>query len=477
MTFLIAVIGAGVVGTLIARELIKYEKDVAIFDEKSGPGRMVSKANSGIIHGGYDDTPNTLRAKLSYKGNKMYDELSKDLSFDLKRCGSHVVAFEEEDLEYINSLVEKAIKNGVEEYQIIKGETLKKMEPKVNEDIIASFYCPIAGIVNPWMVAHQAARNVEMNGGKLYFNKKLIDVEMNDKRYLLKFEDDFEFEADIVINAAGLYADEIAKLFGDEVPKIYPVKGEYYLTKPEFKYVNSIIFPIPNKISKGCLVVPVIDGGFLIGPNAQEIRDKKDFSNTNEGLSEIREKGLKLVPEINYRQDSVKTFAGLRPETAEKDFYIGKGEGNVVHVSGIRSPGLTAAPAIAQYVVDEIIKKEMNTKFLKRQDFNPKVDSFRVFNEEDIDLWNERIENDPEAGELVCFCNKVSKKDIKAAIKKGAKTLEDIKFLTGASFGECQGSYCSSKIVKILAEELNKKPEDIVMNEKGTWIIDSEVRL
>ncbi|AEX85730.1 putative dehydrogenase [Marinitoga piezophila KA3] len=474
---MIAVIGGGIVGTLIARELNKYEKDVYLFEAKTNFGMGVTKSNSAVLHGGYDDPPGTMRAKLCYMGNQLYTELQKELNFDMKRVGSHVVAIEDEETHYIYELLKKAERNGVKGVRIVEKLELLEMEPNINPRAKRSLYAEFAGIFDPWMVAIQAAKSVRENGGKTFIGKTLIDVEKKNNKFLLKFSDNTTFEADIVINATGLYADEIAKMFGDEVPEIFPVKGEYFLLSKDYNYVNSIIFPVPTGISKGCLVLPTVDGGFLVGPNANRVISKKDTATTREGLNEVKEKGMKLVPNLNFRRHLVKTFAGLRPETEKKDFYIDVGKSGAIHVSGIRSPGLTAAPAIAKYVVDYLIQEKLGINLSKRNDYNPITQRTPHLVHIDRNEWNKIIQEDPNAGEMICHCNKVTKKEIIDAINNGARTLDDIKFMTRASFGECQGGFCTAKILKILAEYTGRKPEEITQNEKGTWIVNSKVRI
>lgn len=473
---MIAVIGAGIVGSLIAREINKYIEDVYIFEAKNRIAAGVTKGNSAIIHGGYDDEPGSVRAEFCYRGNKLYDEISQELSVEVKRVGSHVVALNEDDLKVIDELEKKAIQNGVKEYEILDKAELLEMEPNLNKSALRSLYCPIAAITEPWEAVIQAAKSVEINGGKVLKNKKLVEVKKKDNKFELFFEDGSSYIADLVINAAGLYADEVAKLFGDEIPYIFPRKGEYILLGKDVKYVNSVIFPTPSKITKGCLVMPTVDGGYLAGPTAQNIKSKQDLSTTQEGLLEVKEKSLRLVPTLDFSRNVVKTFAGLRPETKEKDFYIDVGGGNVIHVSGIRSPGLTAAPAIAKYVVEYLIQEKLHINLEKRKNYINHIEKVPHLVEEDYEHWKRVIQEDQDAGEMICYCNKITKKEIKEAIKNGARTLDDVKFATRASFGECQGSFCIPKILKIISEETGLRPEEILQNEKGSWIINSEVR-
>ncbi|MGM0641855.1 MAG: NAD(P)/FAD-dependent oxidoreductase [Thermotogota bacterium] len=473
---MIAVIGGGIVGTLTALELLKYYKDVALFEKNPATGMETTKANSGIIHAGYDDEPDTFRAQFSYKGNKMYDDLSKLLKFKIKRPGSHVVAYNDDEMEQLYHLAENAKANGFEddEYEIILKDRLLEMEPNLNKDAIASLWSPIAGIIDPWEVAQRASIAIKRNGGQVFKNKKFISVDKENDKFTLHFEDETEFEADYVINAAGLYADEVAKAFGDNVPEITPVKGEYYLLNKDIKWVNSVIFPLPTEETKGCLVLPTVDEGFLVGPNSNETDSKDDYATTEKGLAEIARDAKKLVPDIKINPGTImKTFAGLRPETEGKDFYIDKGTDNIIHISGTRSPGLTAAPAIAEYVADMF--NERISK--KERDINIKgLESNLELIKEDYDKWNELIQKEPAFGEIVCFCNKVTKADVLYAIANGAETIDEIRFFTKAGFGECQGGYCSSKIFEVLKDKKNGKLKNINKFTDDSWIIDSEVR-
>lgn len=233
---------------------------------------------------------------------------------------------------------------------------------------------------------------------------------------------------------------------------------------------------MPSELTKGCLVIPTVDGGYLAGPTAHEVKSKQDFSTTRDGLAEVKEKSLRLVPSLDFSRNVVKTFAGLRPESREKDFYIDIGKSSVIHVSGIRSPGLTAAPAIARYVVEYLIQEKLHINLEKRKDYISHVEKIPHFVDTDYGYWVRAIEQDPEAGEIVCFCNEVTKREIREAIRNGARTIDEVKFATRISFGECQGSFCVSKILKMICEETGLEPKDVLQNEKGSWIIDSEVR-
>ncbi|SHH56648.1 NAD(P)/FAD-dependent oxidoreductase [Thermosipho atlanticus] len=473
------VIGAGIVGSLIARELSKYDIELHVIEKSPDIGWGVTKANSAIVHGGYDDPPGSVRAKFAALGNAMYERLSKELDFEFKRTGSYVVAFNNEELNYLKTLLKKGKTNGVENLEIISGDELRKKEPNINEKAIAALWCPTAGITEPWEVAIAAIENAQSNGAIIHLNEKVVDIIIQSGRIRKILTDKSEYNADIVINAAGLFADEIAKMAGVGEYEIFPRKGEYILLDKKLKnLVNSVIFPTPTEKSKGILVVPTVDGGILLGPNAVDLqKDRKDdLDTTNEGLQEVYVKTKNLVPKIDLSY-TVKTFAGLRPETKKKDFIVGATKvWGFINAAGMRSPGLTAAPAIAKYIVEKVIQEDLKVSITKKKDFNPFREKIPHFEEDKLKEWEELVKKDPKYGKMICFCNKVSEAEIIEAIRRGARTLDGVKFRTRASFGRCQGGFCSLKILEIISRELSIPLEEIKQNYNNSWIVNGKVR-
>ncbi|MDK2886746.1 MAG: glycerol-3-phosphate dehydrogenase [Thermosipho sp. (in: thermotogales)] len=473
------VIGAGITGSLITRELSKYDLEVHVIDKAPDIGWGVTKANSAIVHGGYDDPPGSVRAQFAALGNKMYDELSNELDFDFIRTGSYVVAFKEEDVEYLKELKKRGVKNGVSNLEILTSEELKNREPNLNKDIKAALWCPTAGITEPWEVSIAAIENAKDNGAIVHLDEKVLDIIVQNQKVKKILTDKGEYNADIIINAAGLFADEIAKMAGVADFEIFPRKGEYILLDKKLKgLVNAVIFPTPTKKSKGILVVPTVDGGILLGPNAVDLpKDQKNnLETTKEGLNEVYEKSKALVPSIDISY-SVKTFAGLRPETKNKDFIIGATKiWGFINVAGIRSPGLTAAPAIAKYITEKVIPEDLGLNLSKKSNFNPFRKRIPHLEETNLEEWEKIVKKDPRFGRTVCFCNNVSEGEIVEAIKRGAKTLDGVKFRTRASFGRCQGGFCSLKILEIISRELSIPLEEIKQNYKNSWIVKGKVR-
>ena len=476
----IVVIGAGIVGSLIARELTKYDVEVILIEKELDVGWGVTKANSAIVHAGYDDPPGSVRARFCAMGNKMYTELSEELDFELKRIGSLVVVFNDEEIRVLEELLKQGEKNGVPNLKILdKDETLDK-EPGLSYSVKASLWAPTAGITEPWMVAIAAVENALDNGLKLHLDEKVIDIVVEKSRVKKVVTERGEYEADVIVNCAGLFADEIAKMAGAEYTPIYPRKGEYILLdKNAGNLVKRIIFPTPTDISKGILVLPTVDGGILLGPTAMDLsRDRKrDLATTREGLKEVVEKTKKMVPGIDLSY-AIKTFAGLRPESPQRDFFIKASERiwGFINVMAMRSPGLTAAPAIAKYVVEKIIQEDLKINLQKKEDFNPYRKGIIRFAELPLDEWDEWIKKDPLAGKIVCYCNRVTEREIVEAIKRGARTLDGIKFRTRAMFGRCQGGFCMTRILKILARELGVDESEILLKSRKSWLIDGRVR-
>ncbi|HEY8542608.1 MAG TPA: NAD(P)/FAD-dependent oxidoreductase [Pseudothermotoga sp.] len=476
----VVIIGAGVVGSLAARELSKYDLDLTIIEKNLDIGWGVTKANSAILHAGYDDPVGSNRSKFCSKGNTMYTLLSQELDFEIKRIGSYVVAFSDEEVKTIEELYEQGKVNGVPGLEIHDRSTLLEKEPNLNKEVKCGLWAPTAGITEPWMVAIAAVENAVANGAKIVLNEKVIGFEKENDRIKKVITDKNSYQADIVINAAGLFADQIAILAGAEYVPLHPRRGEYILLdKKVGSTVKSIIFPTPTKTSKGILVLPTIDGGLLLGPTATDLPSemKNHFETTQEGLEQIRNFTKTLVPSLDFSQ-TVKTFCGLRPESPQKDFFIGASKivKNFVNLMAMRSPGLTAAPAIAEYLTEEIIQKELGLKLFPKKDFNPIRKGIKKIVELPLEEWQELVKKDPAAGRLICYCNEVTEAEIIEAIRRGARSLDGIKFRTRAMFGRCQGGFCSIKIMKILERELKLDMSEIVLKSPQSWIVDGKVR-
>ncbi|WP_448375790.1 FAD-dependent oxidoreductase [Fervidobacterium sp.] len=477
----IAVIGAGAVGSLIARELSRYDVEVIIIEKNTDVGMGVTKANSAIVHAGYDDEPGTVRSKFCVPGNAFYTELAKDLQFDLKRIGSLVLAFRDEEVRVLEELYKRGENNNVPGLEIWDRDKILSYEPNINPEVIAALWAPTAGITEPWMVAIAAVENAMDNGAQLYLETEVLEIATSEGRVRKVVTNKGEFEVDAVVNAAGMYADEIAKMAGADYVPLHPRKGEYILLdKQEFSgFVKSILFPTPSLLGKGTLVTPTVDGGILVGPTAVDMPPEREFredtSTTFEGFEALMSKALKMTPLIDFRA-SIKTFAGLRPESPQKDFLVGRTNiFGFFNAMAMRSPGLTAAPAIAKFMIEEI-QESMGETLRPKIDFKPVREKIKKYADLPPTIWDEEIKKDPLAGKMICFCNKVTEREILEAIKKGARTIDGVKFRTRAMFGSCQGGFCMHRIMKILARELGVDMADIKLRSDKSFILMGQVR-
>ena len=465
----VAIIGGGVIGAAIGRELSRYKLRVAIFEKEVEPAFGVSKSNSGIIHPGTQHSPGTLKGRLCVEGNILTRKLSRELSIDFKEVGELIVAFNGEEYARLLQLEKDGRSIGVPGLKIVDRAWLKKYEPNLSSEAIAALYAPTAGIISPYRWVYDLAENAARNGVEIHTGTKIENI--------LSKKFDFEiissgksFHARYLINAAGLYADEVSQMVGVNNFKITPRKGEeFLLDKKRENLTRHLLFPLPSKTSKGILVTRTSDGNPMIGPTAEDVSDKEDLSTTEAGLKKVLDGAKRLVPAIN-ENDIIAYFAGLRP-VAGDDFIIrheDKAPG-FINVAGIQSPGLTAAPAIALMVAG-ILKDnglEMNRKFIFHKHRKKEFHLFAM----DIKKAERVIKKDPSYGDVICRCEMVSSKEIREAIARGAKTMDGIKFRTRAQAGRCHGSFCTSRIMKILSEETKTPLVSVTKRGIGSEIV------
>ena len=453
MTYDVAIVGAGVVGGLIARELSRFNISVALLEKCNDMAMGTTKANSAIVHGGYDAQPGTLKAKLNVEGTALMPQVCEKLSVPFKNNGSLVVAFSESEMEHVKVLYDRGIKNGVPGLSVIDRDELRRIEPNISESAVGALLCESAGIVCPYELTIAAVENAVVNGVEFIRNCRVQSIEQNGD-YTLKTTAG-DIKAKFIINAAGNYSDKLASMVGDDSIDLVPRKGEYYLLD---KSVGGLavhtIFQCPNEMGKGILVTPTVDGNLLIGPTAKNIDDKGDTTTTSEGLREIVEKALKSVPTVSPR-NAITSFAGVRAHPVCDDFIIGwceKSE-HFLNVAGIESPGLSASPAIALYV-REILSEKLNlTEKEHYSDVRKAPVRFRHMN--DVERA-ELIKKNPAYGRIVCRCETVTEGEIIDAIRApaGARDVDGVKRRTRAGMGRCQGGFCGSKVVEILSREL-----------------------
>lgn len=464
----VVIIGAGVTGSAIARELSRYQYKTIVLDKNSDVCEGTSKANSGIVHAGFDNEPGSVMAKMNVRGNAMMEQLSKDLDFSFKRNGSLVLCFDEKDMDKLEHLLEKGKKNGVPGIRIISKEEVKKMEPNVTDDMVAALYAPSGGIVCPFGLTIAMAENACENGVEFQLNTEVVHITAKDGGYVLETSKG-TFESRIVINAAGVYADKFHNMVSDEKITIIPRKGEYCLMdKKVGDYVSSTIFQLPTIYGKGVLITPTVHGNLLTGPTAVDIEDKENTQTTADGLADLLKRVAVSVPAVPTRQ-IITSFTGLRAHWTEHEFIIKEVDGapGFIDVAGIESPGLSSSPAIGEYVA-ELVQGIYPME--KKADFKAERKGIPNVAEASFAERQELIKKNPAYANVVCRCEVVTEGEIMDAIHRplGATTLDGIKRRTRAGMGRCQSGFCVPKTVEILARELGKDVSEITKSGEGS---------
>lgn len=464
----VIIIGAGVTGSAIARELARYSLRTAVVEKDEDVCSGTSKANSAIVHAGFDAVPGTLKAKLNVEGNRMMEKLSEDLDFPFKRNGSMVLCFSEEEKPGLEELLERGKANGVEGLQIITGDEAREMEPALSDEVVYALHAPTGGIVCPFGLTIALAENASENGVEFLFNRQVDLVEKTEEGYVVHTSLG-DLSAKYVVNAAGVYADRIHNMVSENKIQIIPRRGEYVLMDKEAGgLVSHTIFQLPGKLGKGVLVTPTVHGNLLVGPNAVDLDDKENTSTTAEGLDEIRQKALKSVKGIPYYL-TITSFAGLRAHEVKDDFIIGEAEDaeGFFDAAGIESPGLSCAPALGRYAAEMIAARAGADK---KADFKGTRKGFIRAAELDPEERGKLIREKPEYGNIICRCENISEGEIRDAIRRtpGAVSLDGIKRRVRQGMGRCQAGFCTPKAMNILAEELHVDIHTICKNKEGS---------
>ena len=467
----VAIIGAGVVGSSIFRELTKYNLKVVVLEKERDVSMGSSKANSAIVHAGYDPKEGTLAAKYNVLGNEMFEDLCKELSVPFKRNGSLIIAFDEDDLNTVKALYENGTKLGVKNLKILNKDEVLELEPSLSKEIKGALYAPTGGIVGPFEYTIALAENGVLNGGEIKLKKEVVSIEKNDT-FKIKTSDGEVIEAKFVINAAGLYADKIHNLICKESFKILPRSGEYYvMDKNQGKIVSHTIFQCPSKLGKGVLVTPTVHGNLLVGPDARDIEDKEDLGTVAHGLEFIREASMRTTNKINFRE-GIRNFAGLRAVSDTDDFIIEENHEvkGFIDVAGMKSPGLSSAPAVALGVVDILHKAGCTLE--KKESFIAKREQIH-FMELQAQEKAEVIKKNPQYGRMVCRCESITEGEIVDAIKRSFEvlSLDGVKRRCRPGMGRCQGGFCGPKVQEIIAREYNVPLESVVLEKDNSYIL------
>lgn len=468
----VVIIGSGVSGCAIARELSKYNLKIAVLEKNDDVCTGTSKANSGIVHAGFDAKPGSLMAKLNVRGNEIMDKLSTDLDFEFERIGALVICYSKDDVDGLEKLKEQGKINGVKGLRIIDKKELLEIEPNVTDEAYAALYAPTSGVVCPFGFNIALAENAYANGVEFFLNCEVLSITKDDDGYTVNSKNK-SFSAKCVVNAAGVYADAIHNMVSKNKIEIIPRKGEYVLLDRNVTdYVFHTVFTLPGKYGKGVLVTTTAHGNILIGPNANDIDDKEHTYTTADGLSEVIDKANAMMKDLPLSQ-IINSFAGLRAHETRHDFRIEEVEDApyFFDCAAIESPGLTSACAIGEYLSNMIVEKLSPTK---KENFISKrkgvLNPFKLSKEDFTKLVKEK----PEYGNIVCRCEKVTEGQIIDAIKRplGARTIDGIKRRTRQGMGRCQSSFCFPKTLKILARETGTIIKNLTKNGEGSQYLE-----
>ncbi|MEI3519684.1 MAG: NAD(P)/FAD-dependent oxidoreductase [Anaerosacchariphilus sp.] len=458
----VIIVGAGVSGAASARELSRCAARVCVLEKEEDVCCGTSKANSAIVHAGYDAAPGSLMAKLNVRGNALMGDLAKDLDIPFRRIGSLVVCLSEEDMPGLQALYDRGQANGVPDLRIIYHDELLQMEPNLSEETYAALYAPTAGIVCPFGLNIALAENAAMNGVEFHFDTEVQSLERRQGGGWILHTSQGSYETRLVVNAAGVYADSLHNMISSGKIHITPRRGDYcLLDKTTGSHVNHTIFPLPGKYGKGILVSPTIHGNLLLGPTAIDVADPEATNTTADGLAQVLENAGRYVKEIPYK-NVITSFAGLRAHEDGHEFIIGEvpGAENFIDCAGIESPGLTSSPAIGEMVAEIVrAKLELSEKehFISRRKgiMNP-----TQLPDGERQEW---IRRHPAYGHIVCRCEHISEGEILDAIHRplGARSLDGVKRRVRAGMGRCQGGFCSPRVMELLSRELDIPLEQI----------------
>jgi glycerol-3-phosphate dehydrogenase len=474
----VIIIGAGVSGCAVAWKLARYNLDILLLEKAPDVATGTTKANTAIIHAGYNADPEKQKGRLNNKGNVQIKQIVKDLSEPFEEIGSLVVGMEDDDLSVLDELLEKGKKNGVEGLEIVDKEWLQREEPNLSDKAVKALWAPTAGIITPWEFALAMAENAVVNGVELKLETEVLDVYTENDKVTGVKTNAGDFTADYVINAAGLYADDVARMVGIEKINIHPRKGEYYIYDHAKDFeINHVLFPIPTKISKGIVCTKTIEDNLLIGPTSDFVDSKEDLATTRDGLDHVFEGAKKMFPDLTLK-DTIRVFAGLRAADTTEDFVIEAAENvkGFVNVAGIQSPGLSSSPAVADLVA-EILENEGLNLEEKKDVIETREDPARFY-----ELSNEEraayAEKDKDYGKIICRCETVSYKEIVDVINGPipARTVNAVKRRTRAGAGRCQGGFCGPRVTQIIADELGIETTEVRLEKDTSNIVKYKIK-
>jgi glycerol-3-phosphate dehydrogenase len=470
----VVIIGAGITGTMIAKDLSRYRLKTALVEKQNDIACGATMANSAIVHTGYDPEDNTLKAKLNVRGAQLYEGLCRDLGCNRKVIGAYIAACGDKEEEHLHVLSDRAERRGIP-YEWLDRKEAHKEEPNLSDEVTKVLSFPTTAVIYPWEVAIACTQVAMGNGTSLYLNSPVTKIEKTENGFTVK-AGSHVLETRYVINAAGVYADKIHEMIGTPRYHMTPKRGEYYVLDHNQCLVNHIVFPVPGIKGKGVLAIPTVYGNTLIGPSSDLCEDPDDNENTYTGLDYVRSNISRIIKNVPLNQ-SIRTFAGLRPSSSSKDFIIEEAPEarGFIDVASIESPGLASAPGVSEYVIHTVMKD------LKLEE-NPDAVMTRkrppVIAEMTEDEKQNMIRKNPLYGKIICRCEQISEGEIIDCIHQvcGATTVKGVKKRVRPGMGRCQGGFCEPRVVSILARELHCGPMDVLYDGKGSQILEKENR-
>ena len=466
----IAIIGAGVVGGLIARELMRYRLSVVILEAEGDVAMGATRANSAIVHAGFDAKEGSLKAKFNVRGSEMMESVAEELGVKYKKNGSLVVGFSEEDRKTLEGLYERGVKNGVRELSLLSRSEILEIEPNIGDGVTCALRAGTGAIICPYELCIAAVGNAMDNGAELRTKFRVSAVAKAGEGWKISAESGECVESRFVVNSAGVFSDVVAKMALDTDFYITPRRGEYMLLDKECGgIITHTVFRCPSKMGKGILVSPTVDGNLLLGPTAEDIEDRENTDTTPEGLALVRAQAGEQVKGIGFGR-VITSFTGLRSTGSTGDFVIEMREGGFLNLAGIESPGLSSSPAIAEEAVRML--GEAGLALVKNEDFNPRREAMHAFREMTLEEKSEVIEKRPEYAHVVCRCETVTEGEILAAIRANPRPtdLDGVKRRTRSTMGRCQGGFCSPYIVELLAREYGCAYTEVTKSGGGSYI-------
>ncbi len=472
----VVIIGSGISGACIARECAKYDLKTVILEKEFDVAQHATMANSAIVHSGHDPLPGTLKAKFNILGNRLYNQMSKDLDIPFMECGGMVVASDEEEMQTIKELLERAKINGLtdSEVSLLTKEEVRRKEPNISDSVLGGLYLPTTAVTYPLEAAVANIENAMDNGVELKTSTEVVDIRKEANTFVVVTNKGY-IETKTIVNAAGVFADDISRIIAHTTFDITPRKGEYFVLDKDVPIVNSVIYPTPSSKGKGVIATPQYHGNTLLGPTSDFV-DKDNLTSTSrDGLNYVKEHLKRNVKNVPYNK-VIRSFAGSRPTSDTHDFVIE--ESNVegfINVAGIESPGLTAAPAFAIYVVEELLSKRLD---LRKKDFNPIRKKVTRMTELTLEEKQELFNKDPKYGKIICRCEGITEGEIVESIHRncGARSVTGVKNRVRAGAGRCQGGFCQPEVLKILARELNIDPMNINYSKENSNILKAKTK-